>query len=202
MTLKEKNFRGLTKSIWADGVINMKKIYAVVIVLLLSTPFSIAQEQTFDDLKSLDLLVGEWKGQLEYLNYSENTTRVKLPTNLYCNKTELGEAITLNYVFQDPGYKVENIQLLTLNKMGQLVLTIVDGGIAKSSVLYVKSNETNNGKTSSMVFFESGYDNNQPALIRYTINLSASTLISLKEVKYDDGEFTFRNQIKLNRVNN
>ena len=86
--------------------------------------------------------------------------------------------------------------------MGQLVLTIVDGGIAKSSVLYVKSNETNNGKTSSMVFFESGYDNNQPALIRYTINLSASTLISLKEVKYDDGEFTFRNQIKLNRVNN
>jgi hypothetical protein len=202
MSLKEKIFRRLTKSTWADGVINMKKVYAVVIVLFLSTQFSIAQEQTFDDLKPLDLLIGEWKGQLEYLNYSDNKTRVQLPTNLSCKKTELGEALTLNYVFQDPGYKIENIQLLTLNKMGQLVLTIVDGGIAKSSVLYVKSNETNNGLTSSMVFFESGYDNNQPALIRYTINLSASTLISLKEVKYDEGEFTFRNQIKLNKVNN
>ncbi len=201
MSLKEKNFKALIKSTRANGVINMKKVYAVVIVLFLSTQFSIAQEQTFDDLKPLDLLIGEWKGQLEYLDYSDNKTRVQLPTNLYCKKTTLGETITLNYVFQDPGYKVENIQLLTLNKMGQLVLTIIDGGIAKSNVLYVKSNETYNGLTSSMVFFESDYDNNQPALIRYTINLSASTLIFLKEVKYDEGEFTFRNQIKLNRVN-
>jgi hypothetical protein len=176
----------------------LKKLLAILTAYVLVSQFSFAQ-QTFRDLKSFESLVGSWIGYLEYLDYGNNTKKIQLPAKLFCIKSELGEALILNYIFQDPGHVLENIQLLTLNNDGNLVLTNFDNGIANSETLNISLYESREDLSLLLIFIDSEYDDNKPATVRYTINISSETFSSIKEVKYGEGEFFFRNEIKLNK---
>ena len=58
----------------------------------------IGQEST----SRYDFLLGEWDGELEYLDYGDNETRVTLPTWLVVRRADTDAGLELEFLFEEP----------------------------------------------------------------------------------------------------
>ncbi len=132
-----------------------------------------------------DVLIGEWTGALEYLDYQDNTSRVSLPTNLSVQPRK--ETLKLRYAYVEPNGKIVR---------GKDQVTFSDEkvkwGGEEWEIQSVEGNSVAEGW--EMVLIRKGMDDNRPAILRQTIRRKNDELTVLKEVQYEEANaFSFRN---------
>ena len=171
--------------------------FGVPYVVVLLAAAAIAQEPATNvsiQVSELKFLVGSWEGYLEYLDYGDGKTRIRLATTV---QYELGKD-SINYVttFAEPdGSKVQDKGSIRLTR--DKAKLIFDGG--RQQVLVKKFDPP--AESYQVVLKKTGKDNNQPATFTTTILRRKSTLQITKAVKYDGQETAFvRNQYSLKRV--
>ena len=65
-------------------------------------PAAAEQEAQKRSLKDFAFLIGEWEGELDYLDYGDDSTRVRLPTRLSCLPDSTGQALVLEFTYREP----------------------------------------------------------------------------------------------------
>jgi hypothetical protein len=154
------------------------------------------QEFSVDTLKSL---VGQWKGELEYLDYRDNRTRVVLRTAMDARLSMLENQLILNFVHRDPAYEVESLQILSFDAETKTILsTGFDNGRARTEEWRI-AGFVSDSSGMHLVLLTSGYDDSKPATIRRQLRLNENRLTVRKEVQYEGEEYFFRNEVRLER---
>ncbi len=166
-------------------------------VLTLSTADLLAQQEfSVDTLKSL---VGQWEGELEYLDYRDNRTRVVLRTAMAARLSMLENQLILNFVHRESGYEVESLQILALDAETKTILsTGFDKGRARTEEWRIDG-FVSDSSGMHLVLLTSGYDDGKPATIRRQLLLNENKLTVRKEVQYEGEEYFFRNEVRLER---
>lgn len=150
----------------------------------------LAGQQSVEQYSSL---VGAWEGQLEYLDYGDNRTRVRLPTSLVCRMVQDGTALEFRFSYVEPSGRVETSTEL---------LTVSDAGLSFGDVWRVKE-ETPRGSAGvfRLILEREGEDNGQAAVIVNEIVLEGDSLTMTSTVTYEaSGESLQRNQYQFRRV--
>jgi hypothetical protein len=132
-----------------------------------------------------DVLIGEWTGALEYLDYQDNTSRVSLPTDLSIQPKK--ETLRLRYAYVEPNGKIVR---------GKDQVTYSDEkvkwGGEEWEIQSVEGKSVAEGW--EMVLIRNGRDDDRPAILRQTIRRKNDELTVLKEVQYEGADtFSFRN---------
>ncbi len=145
--------------------------------------------------------VGTWKGTLEYKDYQDSTRRVTLPTDLDVLPAPDQDGLELRYTYDDgPGKIVKSIDHLHFDR----AMTSARWGDAAKKELQafvVTGREGGrNGAPLRLVLETQGSDNNVPATIRETLELSAASVRILKETRVVGGEFAFRHTYVFRRA--
>jgi hypothetical protein len=148
-----------------------------------------AQKKGAITQRDLQLLPGQWTGNLIYTDYKDDSTLVKLKLNLSITATT-GENFSLKSEYTEPnGEIVKDSSSLFINDSASEVT--YDGEIY--SILKVRRT----GSQLIIVTTMDGKDNNQDAEIRHTFTISARQFIILKEVRYLDKAEKFFTRHKL-----
>ncbi len=178
-----------------------RSAYLIAVLGLLSSVISPAGAQEKFSLEALKPLVGQWNGELEYLDYRDNKTRVVLRAALDARISMLKEHLVLNFIYQEPGYKLERLEIISYDeKEAALLVTGIERGKSTSKKWQVSEFATDTSTSSvAMVLMSSEYDENKLAQVRRTLTLTPANLILLKEVKHEGGKFFFRNEVRLQR---
>lgn len=137
-------------------------------------------------------LVGSWQGQLEYLDYGDDRTRVTLPTALEAAPAEDGSAILLKFSFEEPGGG-----MVTSEER----LAPTSGGVFMGAVWRVEewSMEAED-EVYRVVLTREGEDNGRSASIRNSVVVERGELTMTTWVTYEDSpEPLQRNQYRLLR---
>ncbi|MBK7885685.1 MAG: hypothetical protein IPJ81_19275 [Chitinophagaceae bacterium] len=139
--------------------------------------------------KDLQLLPGQWTGNLVYTDYKDDSTLIKLKLNLSITATT-GENFSLKSEYTEPnGEIVKDSSSLFIDDSAS---EVTYGGDIYS-ILKVRRT----GSQLIIVTTMDGKDNNQDAEIRHTFNISARQFIILKEVRYLDKAEKFFTRHKL-----
>lgn len=132
--------------------------------------------------EDLNVISGEWKGTLTYLDYSTNKA-FKMPANVTVEegKNEYQVLILINYTEEPNANSKEKIKIskdgLQVNKTA------------------VKSRQILASKEVQITTEYLGKDNNKNALIRNVYILGPERFITRKEVKFDEsGDWLMRNE--------
>lgn len=138
-------------------------------------------------------LVGSWTGELEYLDYGDNQTRVQLPTTLDCTVDDDGNALELRFTYTEPNGKVmESTERLVVSGKG---VYFGDLWQLKEAPHQVAS------ETQRLVLERQDKDSGRRATLRNTVSLQGQDLTITLTVTYDGGsESLQRNQYRLRSV--
>ena len=137
-------------------------------------------------------LLGEWEGELEYLDYGDNETRVTLPTWLVVQRADTGAGLELSFLFEEPdGSTVEG---------GDRFYETEDG-LFYGDLWTVDSLEPAAQDGSHRVILSrEGLDDERPATLWTTIERSGDRLTLTRTVRYrGSGEVFQRNQFRFER---
>jgi len=132
-----------------------------------------------------DVLIGEWTGALEYLDYQDNSSRVSLPTDLSV-KPKKGK-LKLRFAYLESSGKI-------VRGKDEVVYDEekVEWGGKAWDIQSVDEGSVAEGW--EMVLIREGMDDDRPAILRQTIRRKNDELTVLKEVQYEGVDtFGFRN---------
>lgn len=140
-----------------------------------------------------DFLLGSWEGTLEYLDYSDDKTLVRLPTGLRCDRSEAGQGLNLRFSYEEPdGRTVFSGERLFETDDG-----VFFGGLWHI-VEWVEDPATG---TYRLELSQEGEDNGRQARIRTSVSLQGDDLTITKSVRYTgSNEELQRHQYRLTRV--
>lgn len=145
-------------------------------------------------------LTGDWTGALEYKDYSRPDKRVTLPTKLRIQLAPDSSAVLMHFTYDDgPGKTVEDDDRFSADRA---VATITWGGIKDSlpQRFTVREAPGSRGAGNIALILEGeGSDDNKPATIRETFEITGNTLHILKETRPTGGEFGFRHEYRFKR---
>lgn len=165
----------------------------LVLLALLATWTATGLAQS--SLEDFDFLLGDWEGELEYLDYQDDETLVRLPTTMRCEPSETGMSLMLAYTYGEPdGRRVDGREALRpADQEGELYFDgrwrVVEASFDPEADRY------------QVVLGREGMDNERPAVIRKTILLTGGELTITKEVLYDgESEYLQRNQHRFVRL--
>jgi len=172
---------------------------AVVVSLALACIAADAQAQQEFSVDTLKSIVGQWKGELEYLDYRDNRTRVVLRTAMDARLSMLENQLILNFVHREPGYEVESLQILSFDAEKKTILsTGFDNGRARTEEWRI-ADFASDSSGLHLEMLTSGYDDGRSATIRRQLLLRENSFSVRKEVKYEGEEYFFRNEVRLER---
>ena len=139
-----------------------------------------------------DFLLGDWEGELQYLDYGDNETRVTLPTWLIVQRAETGVGLELNFLFEEPDGSTV--------KGGDRLYETGDG-VYFGDLWTVETLESPAPDGSHRVTLSrEGLDDERPATLWTTIERSGDWLTLTRTVRYeDDGDPFQRNQFRFKR---
>jgi len=139
-----------------------------------------------------DFLIGTWEGELEYLDYGDDRTLVRLATRLVCTRSDDGEGLTLVYSFEEP-----NGSVVTSTER----LYETPDGLYLDGAWQIEARSDDAAGGHRLVLTQRGEDNGRPASVSNTIIADGGGLTITKSVLYDDtAERLQRNQFRLERV--
>lgn len=149
-----------------------------------------------DDQEGIDeysFLIGSWQGELEYLDYGDNRTLVRLPTTLRCEPDANGTSLELTFSYVEPSGRVErSTDRLTPTAEG---VHFGDPWRVKEPVQQTAD------RLLRVVFERDGEDSGRPATIENSIVLDGEELTITTVVTYTaSGEMLQRNQYRFRRV--
>jgi hypothetical protein len=144
-------------------------------------------------LSDFEFLEGQWQGELIYLDYRDDASRVTLPTFLRCELSKKGDALRLEYRYNEPdGSEVDGFELLRVP--GEPKTLFFDGLWTVTAV------ERDGDSRLRVVLEREGRDNDREARLRKTIERDRDALLLRKEVRYQGAaEFLVRNEYQLSR---
>jgi hypothetical protein len=147
--------------------------------------------------KELRILQGKWEGELEYLDFSDGKSKVRLSSTFDCKYSETERKVSISIQFREPNGKIINgTSSITLLENGDQVL--IDGEQWKVATAKVSATPD----SLVIVLERKGADNNKPADLKKIIRVEkGSTFTYTKQVRYQDGEAFFtRNEYRLRWV--
>jgi hypothetical protein len=144
-------------------------------------------------------LVGEWRGTLEYRDYS-NDKRVTLPTTLDARAAEDGRAATLKFRYDEgKGRFVEGANTLRVDSEKGTLVWESDGGKVKAEYTFTGLDAFAGNRQGELVLVGLGIENDVKVEVRQTITFKGDELTILKETRKPGASFAFRNAYKLRR---
>ena len=134
---------------------------------------SYAQVPTFDSANVKQLL-GEWKGNLTYLDYTSKKTYT-MPADLKVSQISNSNQLVFSNIYPDEP-KANNSDTVTMTKQG----TMLDKEVVRSKKLLL------NGNTEIITEY-AGIDgnDNKAVLIRHTYILGTSIYVKRKDVQFE-----------------
>ncbi len=169
---------------------------------LAPTGVAAAQEQEAegDDaqkpgLEAFGFLVGGWEGELEYLDYGDDRTLVRLPTRLTCARDSTGRALRLEFAYREPDGR-------TVTGTEELRLLDEPGWISLGDPWKIEALTADPGANEySLVLSRHGEDSGRPADLRNTIRRTGHELTITKQVRYEGTPAFFqRHQYRFRRA--
>ncbi len=158
----------------------MNKLFFTAILAIILTANVFSQGKTF-----FQTVVGNWKGTLEYQDYSSNE-RVKLQTYLIIKPSADGNSAEITTVYDDFGRIIKDVETERID--------IANGKFFQGDSEY-KIESSAEGK---IVLTGSGQDGNTVEPFRKTISFNENSLDFLKETRTP---WQFRNRLTLKRTN-
>ena len=171
--------------------------FRVPVIVVLLAAAAIAEEPATAvsiEVSELKFLAGSWEGHLEYLDYGDGKTRIRLPTTVQYEPGK--DSIKYVMTFTEPnGSKVQDNG--SIRPTRDKTKLIFDGG--RHQLISKKFDPP--AETYHVALKKTGKDNNQPATFKTTIQRRESSLEITKRVKYDGQETSFvRNRYSLKRA--
>lgn len=146
-------------------------------------------------------LIGTWKGTLEYKDYQDSTRRVTLPTDLRIVPSPDEDGLELQYTYDDgPGKIVRSVDHLHFDRAMRNARW---GGVNDSTLqrFVVETLEGGgDGAPIRVVLEGDGEDDDRPARLRETFDISPGTVRLLKETRVKGGAMAFRHVYLLKRA--
>ena len=143
-------------------------------------------------VEAYSFLVGSWEGELDYLDYGDSETHVRLPTRLTCEASPDGSSLELRFSYQEPSGRVETST--------ERLIPSPDG-LYLGDLWQVKApvEEVSPG-VFRVVLQREGEDNGLAALIVNSLALEGEELTITSTVTYEaTGESLQRHQYRLRR---
>ena len=145
-------------------------------------------------------LAGNWRGTLEYRDYS-NDKRVTLPTTLDAQAAEDGRSATLKFRYDEgKGRFVEGVNVLRIASKDAKLVWESDGGKIKSEYAVDGLDTFAPKPRGELVLTGTGTENDEKVDVRQTITLDGDDLTILRETRKPGAPFAFRNAYKLRRT--
>ncbi|MEM9403872.1 MAG: hypothetical protein AAGA44_15475 [Pseudomonadota bacterium] len=147
----------------------------------------------------LSASVGEWAGQLYYLDY-QSGERFGIPMTVSASMTPDGATLKRDLTFTDPGVLVYAVNLTAVDRdTGELVEAYFREGRGELLRYDIVDATFEGPGRWRLVYEQDGIDDGRPARIRHTIERRGSSMDSKKEVRFADsnGGFFLRNGSEL-----
>ncbi|MEZ4519515.1 MAG: hypothetical protein R3C44_22690 [Chloroflexota bacterium] len=175
---------------------------ALLSAMLIGFVMSSCLQSETKPVVDLDLLAGDWEGIFEYLDYSDDATRMSLPASLIVTLPEKGDGTggpaeaALQFTYrEDSG--ADAVEEVVLRYYPSESLVDFNGNWA-----VIDSQTDPQSAYLYLVFTGSGEDGDREALIRQTIERSGDTLLLRREVRYGEvSDYIVRNEYRLHLVN-
>lgn len=172
----------------------IKVFLFLLAALALCTFEAQAQKGAKIDGKNLKELAGNWSGELIYLDYGDDKSKItlKVKTQNIWTKTNLKRDV----VFTEPnGKEIKSSSAMTI---GDDKRTLIED---KDSWRVVKNIFDGDKKQRTIVLETNGSDNNKKALIRKTMVIGRGEYTITKEVRYEGtNDFFVRNEFRFTRA--
>lgn len=146
-------------------------------------------------------LIGTWQGTLEYKDYQDSTRRVTLPTLVQILPAPDEDGLELRYTYDDgPGKVVKSVDHLHFDRAMQNARWggVRDSVLQRFAVMMRRGGL--NGQPLTLVLEGDGEDDDRPARLRETFEISAGTISLLKETQPSGGTMSFRHAYRLRRA--
>ena len=164
----------------------------VAVALAATTPVAAAgQAESPAGDSSLEFLVGSWEGELEYLDYGDDRTLVRLPTSLVARA--VGDTVHLEFSFTEPDGSVvtsreriyESSEGIHLDVLWQVERRVHDVQAGRHRLVLVRDGE----------------DGGRPATVTDVVALEGGELTITRRVRYAEAaEPLQRHQFRLTRT--
>lgn len=159
---------------------------AVIILFVMSMNSVYGQKTGSLTIDDLSFLVGDWSGHMEFLEYKDDSTIIKLSSELDFERKKDKYVYVFSYT-QPNGNKVYNIKNVLEVKKNKLIINNEEWKIKALT-----------GENETISFHASlqtkGDDGDKSALIIYNLMLENKLLTMRKMVRYDgEKEFFVRN---------
>ena len=154
----------------------------VLIIFLMSLHSIYGQKAGKLTLDDLAFLAGEWSGHMQFLEYKDDSTVIKLSSELDFEKKKEKYEYVFSYT-QPNGNKIYNIKNILEVKKNKLIINNEEWKIKALT----QENETISFHASLQ---SKGEDGDKPAMIIYNLMLENELLTMRKMVRYD-GEKEF-----------
>jgi hypothetical protein len=163
-----------------------------LVTLVFLTISSVAFSQVSPSLNThLQKLAGDWDGELEYLDFSDGKSLVKLATNIQARYEKDRLVLNTNYV--EPNGVIVKETGFMLASSNNKTWKNDDGTWTVTSF---KTTE----EMATIIIEQKNTDNDKPAAIRKTITIGENVYKLVKEVKYEGTkEFFVRHQYNMKR---
>jgi hypothetical protein len=183
-------------------VLSRRLLFVAALVAAAScvrAPARLAQPAQRDQLYSQ--LIGSWQGTLEYKDYQDSTRRVTLPTRLKVLPAPDRDGLELQFTYDDgPGKTVRS----TVHWHFDRALEDAEWGSARDSALQaftVTAREGGQRGTPIRLVLEGqGADDDRPARIRETLEVSAGAVRLTKETQFEGASLAFRHAYTFRRA--
>lgn len=150
----------------------------------------------------LSASVGDWEGQLYYLDY-QSGERFGIPMRMTASVTPDGVTLKRDLTYTDPGVLVHAVNLLTVDRdTGELVEAFFREGRGELFRFDIVSVTYDGPEQWRVVYEQDGVDDDRPARIRHTMTRNGVSMDSTKEVRFADSgdEFFLRNGSELKLI--
>ena len=146
-----------------------------------------------DDAHAYSFLLGSWEGELEYLDYGDDSTRVRLSTSLQGLPSSDGRAIVLRFSYEEPDGRI-----VTSSER----LEETADGVELGDLWQVEERSLNETiGVYRLVLRRSGEDNGRPASIVNTVLLDGAELTITTMITYlGSTDSLQRHQYRFRRV--
>jgi hypothetical protein len=173
------------------------KILILALAAIHLSLYTVATPTPGPNQLNLDLLEGKWQGELEYLDFSDGKSKVKISSTFECKYSKEERSLAIAIQFREPSGKIINDESsITLSENGQSAS--LDGEDWKVT----SAGATPTQGELLIVLERKGADNDKPADLRKTIRVEANDRFTFrKEVKYQGAaEYFTRNEYRLRRI--
>jgi len=165
---------------------------AVLILFIISLNSIYGQKAEKLTLDDLSFLVGEWNGYLEQLEYEDDSTVIKLPSELDFERKKEKYEYVFSYT-QPNGNKIYNIKNTLVVKKNKLLINNEEWKIK----IFTRENDSISFHASLQV---KENDGDKPAVIVYNLTLENKLLTMRKMVKYKgEDEFFVRSSYVMSK---